>query len=92
MGQVYFEQRNNTDIARKKVTYLLEHLRDDYHLKTNKLDAEFTEHLAQKLGIELAFAREIVGFVAYADSAVNISDHDLIKLNNLIEKLYTQIA
>ena len=92
VGQVYFEQRNNTDIARKKVTYLLEHLRDDYHLKTNKLDAEFTEHLAQKLGIELAFAREIVGFVAYADSAVNISDHDLIKLNNLIEKLYTQIA
>jgi hypothetical protein len=92
VGQVYFEQRNNTDIARKKVTYLLEHLRDDYHLKTNKLDDEFTEHLAQKLSVEPAFAKEIVNFITYVDTAVNISDHDLIKLNNLIEKLYTQIA
>jgi len=92
VGQVYFEQRNNTDIARKKVTYLLEHLREDYHLKTNKLDAEFTEHLSQKLGIEPVFATEIVNFITYVDTAVNVSDQDLIKLNNLIEKLYTQIA
>ena len=92
VGQVYFEQRNNTDIARKKITYLLERLRDDYQLKTNKLDAEFTEHLSQKLGIEPAFAGEIVSFITYADTTVNISDHDLITLNNLIEKLYTQIA
>jgi len=92
VGQVYFEQRDNTDIARKKVTYLLERLREDYQLKTNKLDAEFSEHLSQKLGIELAFAREIVNFIAYIDTTANISDHDLIKFNNLIEKLYTQIA
>jgi hypothetical protein len=92
VGQVYFEQRNNTDIAKKKVTYLLEHLREDYQLKTNKLDAEFTAQLSQKLSIAPAFAAEIVSFILHVESGVTISDHDLIKLNNLIEKLYTQIA
>lgn len=92
VGQVYFERRNNTDIARKKVTYLLEHLRDEFQLKTNKLDAEFIEHLSQKLNIAPEFAQELVNFISYVDTHTNISDHDLIKLNNLIEKLYTQIA
>ena len=52
VGQVYYEQRNNMNIAQKKILFFLEHLRTKYYLKTNPLDQEFIERLSQKTGIE----------------------------------------
>jgi len=88
VGQVYYEKRNNTNIAQKKVLYLLEHLRDEYQLKTNKMDSEFTEKLAGKLGIELSFAEDIVNYIQYINVLDRVTDRELIRLNNLIEQLY----
>jgi len=92
VGQVYYEKRNNTNIAHKKILYLFAHLRDEYQIKTNKLDNEFVEKLTAKLGIEAAFAREFVNFIQYISVQNYISDHELIELNKLIEKLYIQSA
>ena len=92
VGQVYYEKRNNTNIAHKKILYLFAHLRDEYQIKTNKLDNEFVEKLKSKLGIEAAFAREFVNFIQYISVQNYISDRELIELNNLIEKLYIQSA
>jgi len=63
VGQVYYEKRNNANIAQKKIQYLLEHLREDYQLKTNKLDSEFAEKLAAKLGVEPDFANKLVNYI-----------------------------
>jgi hypothetical protein len=41
VGRVYYEKRDNANIAYKKILYLLSYLRENYHLKTNKLDSEF---------------------------------------------------
>jgi hypothetical protein len=90
VGQVYYEQRNNQNIAEKKILYFLEHLRTQYYLKTSPLDREFTERLAQKTGIELPFARNLVGHLAYVAAQRNVSDQELILLNQLIEQFYIQ--
>ena len=92
VGQVYYEKRNNTNIAHKKILYLFAHLRDEYKIKTNKLDNEFVEKLIAKLGIEASFAREFVNFIQYISVQNHISDRELIELNKLIEKLYIQSA
>lgn len=87
VGRVYYEQRNNTNIAQKKILYFLEHLRTTYYLKTNRLDKEFIEKLSNKTGVDYAFAEELVTHILYiADQRV--TDHDLIKLNQLIEQFY----
>ena len=65
VGQVYYEKRNNANIAQKKILYILEHLREEYQLKTNKLDSEFIEKLAAKLGLKNAFAYEFVDYINY---------------------------
>lgn len=90
VGQVYYEKRNNANIAHKKILYLLEHLRDEYQLKTNKLDNEFIEKLTAKLGIESALAYELVDYIKYIANQQRVTDHELIELNKLIEKLYIQ--
>jgi hypothetical protein len=92
VGQVYYEKRNNANIAHKKILYLLEHLREEYQLKTNKLDAEFTEKLTGKLGVDAAFAKDLVNYLLFIGVQEHVSDRELIELNKMIEKLYIQSA
>ena len=87
VGRVYYEQRNNTNIAQKKVLYFLEYLRTTYYLKTSRLDKEFIERMSNKTGVGYAFAEELVTHILYITDQ-RVSDHDLIKLNQLIEQFY----
>jgi len=88
VGQVYYEQRNNMNIAQKMIIFFYEHLRTKYYLKTNPLDNEFIERLSQKTGIELSFARELIGHIKYVLVQHQVGDHELIRLNQLIEQFY----
>jgi hypothetical protein len=90
VGQVYYEKRNNTDIAHKKILYLLAHLRDEYQVKTSKLDDEFIEKLKTKLGIDAALATDLVNHIQQLDTKNYVSDRELIELNKLIEQFYNQ--
>ncbi len=90
VGQVYYEQRNNRNISDKKIVYFLEYLRSVYYLKTNTLDQEFIDNLAQKTAIEHSFATELVNHVNYLSSITEVSNSDLVKLNQLIEKFYKE--
>ncbi|TWI99832.1 uncharacterized protein DUF4350 [Mucilaginibacter frigoritolerans] len=88
VGQVYYEKRNNVNIAQKKVLYFLSHLRDEYNVKTNKLDDEFAERLTTKIGLDPTFANELTNYLLYITAQANITDRELIELNKLIEQFY----
>lgn len=88
VGQVYYEQRDNMNIAQKKIIYFYEHLRTVYYLKTTPLDAEFIGRLSQKTGIELSFIQELISHIKYVLVQHQVSDHELIRLNQLIEQFY----
>jgi hypothetical protein len=90
VGQVYYEKRNNANIAHKKVIFLLEHIRDHYRLKTNKLDHEFIDTLSKKTGIDSQFATNLVNAVNFISVQQHVTDRELIDLNKLIEKFYSQ--
>jgi hypothetical protein len=90
VGQVYYEKRNNDNIAKKQVLYFLTYLRDEYQLKTNKLDKEFIETLTAKLGLNPDFANDFVEYLHYINMQDRINDKELIHLNKLIEQFYIQ--
>lgn len=90
VGRVYYEKRNNADIAQKKILYFLTWLRDEHQIKTNKLDAEFTERLIGKLGISKSFANDLVSYINYISVQTQVSDSELIELNKMIEFFYNQ--
>ncbi|RYZ99803.1 MAG: DUF4350 domain-containing protein [Sphingobacteriaceae bacterium] len=92
VGRVYYERRDNRDISHKKIVYFLAFLRDEYQLKTNKLDHEFTIALAKKLDLETLYARELVNCINYIANQERVTDHELLELNKLIEKFYTLSA
>ncbi|HEY2581858.1 MAG TPA: DUF4350 domain-containing protein [Mucilaginibacter sp.] len=88
VGQVYYEKRDNINIAHKKILYLFTYLRDEYQIKTNTLDNEFIEKLISKLGIESTLANELIGYIKYISVQSVVNDKELIELNKLIEQFY----
>jgi hypothetical protein len=90
VGQVYYEQRDNHNIAQKKMVYFLEFVRTQYYLKTNQLNDDFTQTLAQKSGIELPLVQKLIWQFIGIRNGQQVSDKELIELNRNIEQFYTQ--
>jgi hypothetical protein len=90
VGRVYYQQRNNRDIAEKKVVYLLEYIRNKYRLKTTVLDQEFKESLIHISGASAEVVEELLTAIAYLNNGSAVSDLQLIKLNKTIEQFYKQ--
>ncbi len=85
VGQLYFQQGDHDNLARKKVQYFLAELRDRYGLNTNSLDKEFTETLARKSGTSISETAKIVRLLREVQKSIQLSEYDLLTLNRAIE-------
>lgn len=92
VGQVYFEQHDNLNISQKKISYLLEHIRTLYNIKTNVLDEEFIKGLAHKTGINDEFVNELIKYIIGFETKKQVTNAELIKLNKLIEEFYLKAS
>lgn len=90
VGQLYYQQHNNLNIASKKITFWLEHIRSRYQLKTSDLGGDFVQNLVQKSGAEESLIREILKYTDYMKNGKQLSDKELINLNYLTEQFYEQ--
>ncbi|KLT64926.1 DUF4350 domain-containing protein [Pedobacter sp. BMA] len=88
VGSVYYHERNNLDIALKKINYFLEYLRSRYHLKTNDMESGFAEILKEKTGINEISAKTLTRYFIQIPKMSNLSDYELIALNDSIEQFY----
>ncbi|EOR95435.1 hypothetical protein ADIARSV_1436 [Arcticibacter svalbardensis MN12-7] len=90
VGNVYYEQRDNTNIASKKIVYFAEHLRSVFGLKTGIYNKEFLVGFTNKTGIDESLAKELLNHINYLGHQTAVTDDELIILNQLIEKFYIQ--
>lgn len=88
VGSVYYHERNNQDIAMKKINYFLEYLRSRYYIKTNEIDANFAKLMMEKTGINEPLAKTLTRYMMNMPAMANLSDHELINLNQSIEQFY----
>ncbi len=90
VGRVYYQQRNNRDIAEKKVVYLLAYIRNKYRIKTNHLDQAFEEALIHSSVADAEVIKELLQEINYLNAGQVVKDAQLIRLNKLIEQFYKQ--
>lgn len=90
VGRVYYEQRDNADIAAKKIKYLFEYLRSNLQFRQGIDDKDFMDLLAQKTGLDQQFIRELTEQIYYTLNQSKITDTELVRLNNLIDKFYAK--
>jgi len=88
VGSVYYHERNNLDIALKKINYFMEYLRTRYYLKTNDIDSKFAQLLMEKTGINEALSKTLTKHFMQTPGMADMSDTQLINLNESIEQFY----
>jgi hypothetical protein len=88
VGNVYFNRRDNKNIADKKISYFLEFLRSKFFLNTSSLNEEFIELLSRKTGMAKQEAGELVNIIHSVQQNEQIGDSTLLQLNILIDGFY----
>lgn len=91
VGRLYFNQKDHLNLAHKKINFFLEKIRLRYHIKTDRLDAEFARTLAQRSDVPEQDVKRLTGTLHSYLAANNMSDKDLMQLNQIIEDFEKRI-
>lgn len=85
IGSLYFQQKDHSNLARKKITYFLENIRKNYYLQTHELDDDFIHLLHIKSGVDKITINQLIHMIKTIQKSNNISEKQLLELNKLIE-------
>jgi hypothetical protein len=86
IGRLYFEQKNNKNIADKMITYFYEYLRRKYFINASSVDGYFINNLSGKSGISLTEIKQLFETIQKIKMQDEVSDEELLELNAGIEK------
>ena len=91
MGLLYYEKKDNTNLAQKMSAYFLEHLRNKYHIFSKELNEAFIKEVSDKSGADTTLVAAIVSQIRQVHNEGVIPDTELILLQTNIEKFYNSI-
>ena len=81
VGRLYFQQKNNQNLAIKMITAFLENIRSSYNLSTSILDEEFTQKLAFRTGQPLFEIKQLVQLIHEVRVKPDLTDKELMDLH-----------
>lgn len=88
IGNLYYQEGDHNNIIDKKIIYFLEKIRNEYLIDTHKMDDDFVKKLQHKSGKDLEDIKNIVSLInAYRKNNYPSIEDDLLKINNVIEKV-----
>jgi len=90
LGQLYFNNGNNRDIALKKYSHFCEHLRTKFYVKNVSEEPEFCKQLSEHSGVDLKTVTHIFKYARIISNQSWTSDEDLMYFNSQIEKFYNK--
>jgi hypothetical protein len=88
IGRLYFEKGDNTNLAKKMATYLLEHIRNKYFIKTTEIDEDFIKNLASKSGCTEEEIKEMAGNLVYIQAGHSVTEKQLADIYVSFSKFY----
>lgn len=90
VSSLYYRNRDHVGIARKRVDYFLEEVRYFYKLRTDDLNDEFVELLAERSGVPAEKVTRLVEIMVMVRKAVYVSEEQLLELVKYIELFKTK--
>jgi hypothetical protein len=88
IGDLYFQSQDHKNIAEKKISYFMEHLRVKYWLAPRVLDEPFINSLARKSGKSEKDIRALIDTIQMIQNMPHVNEHQLIDLNRKLEIFY----
>jgi len=90
IADMYFEKKEQKQIAEHKIAYFLEHIRSKFYMSTITIDEVFYRNLASRSLHSTAEIKDIFKYLNNLKTKDEVSDAELIKLNRTIEKFKTR--
>lgn len=91
IGRLYFQKKDNQNLASKMGSFFLEYAHSHFHLTTNTLDADFATRLSQKSGAELPVVNHIIDYIKFVQEKNALTDQQLIEFYTLLDKFYKTV-
>jgi hypothetical protein len=88
VGMLYFQRRDDADLAKKKVVYFYEFIRNQFHVNTSEITEDFVNHLAAKSGYDLIKLKRLFGLIGDIQKYDVLSSTLLQEINKHIEDFY----
>ena len=88
ISRLYLQKKDNRNIADKQIMYLLEHIRNQYYLNTSHVNDEFISTLSRKSNNTKEGTERLFKLINTTHQVMEISDQQLLSLNQQIENFY----
>lgn len=88
VGNLYFKQSNHKNIAEKKITYFMDHIRTKYSIKSLNYSDALVQQLSDKSLVEKDEIKKLFNILNLVNTSKSIKRNTLIELNNLIDDFY----
>ena len=90
VAKVYYQQGDNSDIARKKISYFYDYLRTNYRINTTLPETELVAALQTRSIATTETLQNLFASIAIVNHYAHVSDKQLIALNENMEEFYKQ--
>jgi hypothetical protein len=88
ISSLYLEEKNNTDIAKKRIKYFVENLSRTYRLKISlPIDEDSLKQVSLKKGADIESLKELFEYMTFLQKQGRISEEQLIHLNRKMEDI-----
>ena len=88
ISSLYYQERNATDMVRKKITYFLDQVRQRYYLDTQQINEDFATKLANKSGKDKDLVQQIVGTIIHFEQTQQAQEETLTQLDKWIDEFW----
>lgn len=89
VGLLYFNNKDHTSIAHKKIAHFWAFVRNKFYLTTHIIDDDFKNDLSNKSGVTRQAVDELIDYITTIQrQQPPISEKQLVHLNFLIETFY----
>jgi hypothetical protein len=88
IGRLYYQRRDNHNLASKMVMHFQDQVRTRYHLAGTSLEEGFTDRLAYRTGYPKQELAELVEYMQQLPSKAFVSDEELMDFYRQLEAFY----
>lgn len=86
IGRLYFQRKDNKNLALKMSAHFLDYIRNRYNLPTSVLNDEFENKLAYKSDYDKGAIQDIMYTIKTLPDQLSLTDDELLSFNNKLEK------
>lgn len=91
IGRLYFQRRDNHNLAIKMVNHFLDQVRTRYHMPVTALDESFIDRLSYRTGYPKEDMNRLVGHMQGLQSRAYLSDDELMDFHQQLEAFYKSV-